>query len=106
MCGASRGEVWRVGRDPRLRHTKTGVLIAKFPLAEHVSSPEGGEEVTNWHTVVAFKALAQKVSEEIKKGDAVKVVGYLSERVYAGKSRTEINAVVVKPETAPTPPEG
>ncbi len=87
----------RVGRDPRARETTRGVLIVKFPLAEH---PDGHEDETTWHTIVSFKKRAQKVIETVHKGDQVKVIGYLSERAYNGKTIKEINAVVVKPPKA------
>ncbi len=65
----------RVGRDPLLRETTGGTLIAKFPLAEH---PDGRE------------------------GDQVKVIGYRNDRKYNGKMHQKINAVVVKPPKAST----
>lgn len=91
----------RVGRDPRLRETAKGVKIAKFPLAEH---PEGDDGPTRWHTIVAFKELAQKVSETVKKGDELKVIGYRNEHEYNGKTYPEINAVVVR-TPKPQPPQ-
>lgn len=92
----------RVGRDPRLNETAKGTLIAKFPLAEH---PEGNEGETVWHTIVAFKDLARKVSETVHKGDEVKVIGYRQEREHNGKTQTEINAVAIRHPKPPTPPE-
>ncbi len=85
----------RAGREPKIQETAKGTKIAKFPLAEH---PEGDEGPTKWHTIVAFKDLAQKVSDTVKKGDEVKVIGYRNEREYNGKTIQEINAVVVKPK--------
>ncbi len=90
----------RVGRDPRVRETAKGVKIAKFPLAEH---PDGQEGETVWYTIVAFKDLAQKVSETVRKGDQVKVIGYLNAHEHNDKSYPEINAVVVKPPKPQTP---
>jgi len=84
----------RVGKTPELKQTAKGVAITKFPLAEH---PDGKEGETVWHTIVSFKELAKNVSETVKKGDQVKVIGYRSQREYNGKTTAEINAVVVKP---------
>jgi hypothetical protein len=88
----------RVGRDPRVRETAKGTLIAKFPLAEH---PEGDENTTQWHTIVAFKERAAFVRDNVKKGQEVKVIGYTNDHEHDGKTYQEINAVVVKP---PKPP--
>jgi hypothetical protein len=84
--------VGRAGRDPRVAETKTGVLVAKFPLAEKA------EERTLWHNVVAFRDRAQEVSEKVKKGDEIKVVGFRHTRKdNRGKDITEIYAASVKP---------
>jgi len=91
----------RVGRTPELKQTAKGVPITKFPLAEH---PDGKEGETVWHTIVSFKTLAQKVSETVKKGDEVKVIGYRQERSYNNKTSVEINAVVVKPSKSASEP--
>jgi hypothetical protein len=91
--------VGRAGRDPRVNKTKSGVLIAKFPLAEHVKDDEGNEN-TNWHNVVAFRERAQAVSETVKKGETYRVVGYVHEKEKPdGKIEREIVAVSVKPPT-------
>lgn len=82
----------RAGREPRLAETKTGIPVAKFPLAEKV------EEGTIWHNVVAFKSRAHEVSETVKKGQEYKVVGYRHTRKDGrGKDITEIYAASVKP---------
>jgi single-stranded DNA-binding protein len=84
----------RVGRDPRVRETTQGTLIAKFPLAEH---PEGLTGPTVWHTIVAFKERATFVRDNVRKGQEVKVIGYVNDHDHNGKTYQEINAVVVKP---------
>ncbi len=84
----------RVGRDPRIRETAKGNLVAKFPIAEH---PNGQDGETVWHTIVAFKQVAQNVSETVHKGDQVKVIGYVNAHEHDGKNYREINAVVIKP---------
>lgn len=91
----------RVGRDPILRESAKGVKIAMFPLAEH---PDGDENETRWHTIVAFKERAEKVIDSVHKGDRVKVIGYVNEREHNGKTIQEINAVVVKPPKPHDPP--
>lgn len=89
--------VGRAGNNPRVRTTKGGTLIAKFPLAVH-ETPEGetDEEITNWFTVVAFRAMAERVSELVKRGEQYQVVGYLQNREYRGKTYEEVNAVAVR----------
>lgn len=83
----------RVGRDPRTHETKTGTLIAKFPLAEH---PDGDETQTIWHTIVSFRDQAAFVRDNVHKGQSLKVIGYRNEREYNGKTYEEINAVAIR----------
>jgi hypothetical protein len=87
----------RAGRDPRVRTTGGGTLIAKFPLAVH-ETPEGDtdEEITNWFTVVAFRAMAERVQQLVKMGEQYHVVGYKQNREYRGRTFEEVNAVVVR----------
>lgn len=89
----------RLGTDPRCRTTPKPkeVLVCSFPVAEK----REGTETPNWLTVVAFKALAAKVQETLKKGMVVDVVGYEHEKTRKAKDGTlrqhkEIYAVAIR----------
>lgn len=87
----------RLGRPPSFRTTRNGKLIASFPLA--VRDDEGN---TTWHTVLAFGERAEKLRDQLAKGQHVDVIGYRHEREVRNKrggSRTieEIYATVIKP---------
>ncbi|TAK28806.1 MAG: single-stranded DNA-binding protein [Chloroflexota bacterium] len=87
----------RVGATPAYRTTPKGLLVARFPLAVHHHE----EQKTSWHTVLAFGERAKKLQDNLKKGDAIEVIGYLHTRqmrTREGKNRMvqEIYAVVVK----------
>lgn len=95
----------RLGRVPHFRETPRGKTLARFPVAEH-SKDDAGEDVTNWHLVVAFNALADSLkaqveAEELKQGDEIRVIGYEHQRMVPDgrggmKQQDEIFAAVVK----------
>jgi hypothetical protein len=70
----------RVGREPTIKHIKTGVM-AKFPVAEH--HPDGS---TTWRTIVALGAKAQALQGTLMKGEQITVAGYPHEREISGKA--------------------
>lgn len=88
----------RLGRDPRCRTTPRQIRVCTFPVAEKREATE----TPTWLTVVAFKALAEKVEATLKKGMFVDGVGYQHERGHKDRdgvtrTETEIYAVVVTP---------
>jgi single-stranded DNA-binding protein len=73
------------------------VPIAKFPLGAHL---EGDR--TEWHTVKAWRALAE-TARELKKGQLANVNGYVDYEIRRsgdGKSRREriIRAAAIVPK--------
>lgn len=87
----------RVGRDPFVRRTPRGTLLARFPLAVQ----EEGQEKTIWHQILSFGERAARVQETVKQGQKVTVVGYPHQREVPQKDGSvkiveEIYAVVVK----------
>lgn len=86
----------RLGRVPSFRTTRSGTLIASFPLAVR---DDAGE--TTWHTVLAFGERAEQLREGLAKGQHLEVIGYLHQRertTRSGETRTidEIYATVVR----------
>ncbi|MFD8750192.1 single-stranded DNA-binding protein [Kitasatospora sp. NPDC059577] len=78
----------RLGRNPTIRETRGGKLVAKFPLALH-----NEDGTTTWRDVLAFNERAAALQKRIEAGELVKgrevdVVGYLHEREYKGRDGT------------------
>ncbi len=97
----------RVGRDPFVRRTPRGTLLARFPLAVQ----EEGQEQPTWHQILSFGARATRVQESVTKGQKVTVVGYPHQREIRQKDGSvriveEIYAVVVKPSKPNQTPAG
>lgn len=74
----------RLGHDPDVKQAGQ-TKVAAFRLA--TSSKVKGEEVTEWHRVIAYGALAERAEKWLKKGREVWIEGSLRTRQYEPKSR-------------------
>lgn len=74
-----------IARDPVVRSTKTGRAVATFTVASsriYVSQNGEQKEQTAWINVVAWGAIAERVSNFCKKGTFVYIHGSLNTRSY------------------------
>lgn len=72
--------VGNVGRDPELRETPAGTMVANLSLATNhrtAASSEEERERTDWHRLTLWNRLAVFAEEYVKKGDRVYVEGRL-----------------------------
>jgi single-strand DNA-binding protein len=89
-----------VGKDPEIRSTGGGTMVANFGLAtsERYKDQQGSwQERTEWHNVVSYGKLAEIVRDYVKKGSKLFVEGRLQTRNWDDKDhpgrkvyRTEI----------------
>jgi len=89
-----------VGKDPEIRSTAGGTMVAQFGLAtsERAKDPQGNwTDKTEWHNIVAYGKLAEIIRDYVKKGSKLYVEGRLQTRnwddkEHAGRKvyRTEI----------------
>lgn len=72
--------------DPEIRFTQQGKAVASFTVAEnHSKKSPGGEWVDDgatFYKVTAWDALAENVTERIRKGSKVTVVGSIRNKPY------------------------
>ncbi|MGA9116608.1 MAG: single-stranded DNA-binding protein [Bacteroidota bacterium] len=81
--------IGNLGKDPELRYTSSGVAVATFTLATNESwkDQEGNmQERTEWHTIVAWRRLAEICGEWLKKGKKVYIEGRLQTRSFDDKN--------------------
>jgi single-strand DNA-binding protein len=78
-----------VGKDPDIRKTQDGKLIASFSLAtsESWKDKSSGErkQNTEWHRIVIFGQLAEIVEKYVKKGSKLYLEGSLKTREWTDK---------------------
>jgi single-strand DNA-binding protein len=90
--------IGNVGTEPVLRSTPSGVPITFFRLAtsEFYRDKDGKpSERTDWHTIVAWRGLAEITTKIIKKGSRVFVEGSLHSRDITEKNGTRKQVVEV-----------
>jgi single-strand DNA-binding protein len=73
--------IGRLGQDPELKYTQSGVAVAKFSLAtnQQWKDQDGNtQDRTEWHNIVAWRRLAEICAEYLKKGSKVYLEGNLN----------------------------
>jgi single-strand DNA-binding protein len=84
--------VGRVGKDPEVTvMPKSGQQLAKFSVATNEgffdkNSNAWKDLPTEWHNIVAWRALAQKVEKSVGKGDMVLIEGSIHTRKWQDKN--------------------
>ena len=85
--------VGRLGRDPELKYTASGVPFCRFSMATDDSwnDKNSGErqERTEWHNIVAWDRLAEICNQYLTKGRQVYIEGSLQTRKYQDNSGAE-----------------
>ena len=88
-----------VGKDPEIRSTAGGTIVANFTLAtsDRQKDAQGNwQDRTEWHNLVAFTRTAEIVRDYVKKGSKLYVEGKIQTRSWDDKEsgakryRTEI----------------
>lgn len=73
--------VGRLGRDPEIRYTPSGIAVANFTIAtsEEWKDKNTGEkqERTEWHKIEAWRRLGEICGEYLHKGKQVYIEGRL-----------------------------
>ena len=75
--------IGRLGQDPELRSTNSGMLIANFSLA--TTSMIQGKEVIQWHRLVAFPPISETIQKYVVKGSRLYVSGPIEYRDWEDK---------------------
>lgn len=76
--------VGNVGRDAELKYTPQGIAVADFSIAvsKRTGKGEQRQEETTWFKVTLWRERAENLSQYIKKGKRVMVVGEVKARAY------------------------
>lgn len=80
--------VGNVGRDAELSYTPQGIAVAKFSVAvsKITGKGENRQERTTWFRVTIWRERAESLSQYIKKGKKIMVVGEIDASAYTNKN--------------------
>lgn len=77
--------IGNVGKDPEVNFTPSGVKVTQFRLAtsETWKDKDGVvQEHTDWHTIIAWRGLADIVEKLIKRGSRIYIEGKIQSRTF------------------------
>lgn len=81
-----------VGKDPEIRATGSGAIVATFSLAttDRTKDQSGNwTDRTEWHNLVAFQRTAEIVRDYVKKGSKLYIEGKIQTRSWDDKTTGE-----------------
>ena len=88
-----------MGKDPEIRSTNGGSIVASFSLATADRQKDGQgnwQDKTEWHNLVAFNRTAEIIRDYVRKGSQLLIEGKIQTRTWDDresgqkKYRTEI----------------
>ncbi len=81
-----------VGKDPEIRSTNSGTIVATFSLAtadRQKDSSGNWTDRTEWHHLVAFNRTAEVIRDYVKKGTQLFIEGKIQTRSWDDKATGE-----------------
>lgn len=81
--------IGNVAKDPELKFTPSGIPVTSFRLATTESWKEKDgtlQEHTDWHSIVAWRGLAEIITKLVRKGSKIYVEGRLQSRSFEDKN--------------------
>ena len=90
--------IGNVGRDPELKYTPSGIPVTSFRLATSETWKDRDgilQEHTDWHTVVAWRGLAEVINKLVRKGSRVYIEGRIQTRTFDDKTGNRRHVVEV-----------
>lgn len=94
--------VGNVGKDPEIRHLQGGASVATITLAtsERYKDRNGeSREQTEWHTVIAWRQLADLAENYIRKGTQLYVEGRIRTRSWDDQNGQKRYATEIQADT-------
>jgi len=88
--------IGRMGNDPELKYTPSGVAVATFRLAvDRPFKSQSGERETDWIDVVTWRQSAEFAANYLSKGRLVAVQGRIQTRTWVAQDGTKRKAFEV-----------
>lgn len=83
--------IGNLGQDPEVKRLENGTAVARFSLATNESFKKDDEwqTLTEWHSIVAWRHLAERCESGLTKGVMVYVEGKLTHRTWEDENGTK-----------------
>lgn len=95
MAGVNKAIILgRLGRDPEMTYTQSGMAICKFSLATSRKMKDG-QEVTQWHRCTAFNKTGELISQYVNKGNQLYVEGEITYSQYEKDGVTRYSTDII-----------
>lgn len=81
--------IGNLGNEPEVKTLEGSVKVARFSLAttESYKNKEGDTITeTEWHTIIAWRSLAEVVEKYLSKGSTIYIEGKIKTRSYEDKA--------------------
>ncbi|MEN6618589.1 MAG: single-stranded DNA-binding protein [Rikenellaceae bacterium] len=94
--------IGNVGKEPEIRHLENDSMVASFTLAttERYKDKNGEwQEQTEWHNIVCWRALAERVEKYVKKGSQLFVEGKIRTNNWVDKDGQKRYSVEILADT-------
>jgi single-strand DNA-binding protein len=84
-----------LGRDPETKYFDSGTVVAKFSIAVNRPKKNGVEQDPDWFDCEAWGKTAEFVTNYIKKGNRVSIVGKLRQEKWEDRTTGDKRSKVV-----------
>ena len=94
--------IGRLGKDPDMRYTPTGVPVCKFSVAtdKHWTNDQGQrQEETTWHNVTVWRKQAETCAQYLTKGSLVLIIGSVKANGYTNRDGVAAASLEITAET-------
>ena len=87
-----------VGRDPELKQTAVGTLVANLSLAtseRRKDSSGNWKDETTWHNLIAFGRTAEVIRDYVTKGSSLHIEGRIQTRSWESDGKKQYRTEIV-----------
>lgn len=86
-----------VKKEPQIRYFSDANIKAYFPLLtfDLYKNSQESKRIPEYHNIIAWKKLAQKIENEIKEGQFIEVVGRIKTHSYEKNGEQKLSVQIV-----------
>jgi single-strand DNA-binding protein len=87
----------KIGRDPEIKQTNSGLAICNFSLAtsESVKKGDKWEKETEWHNVVVFGGRGEYIYNNAAKGSGIVLTGRIKTETWEKNGEKKSKVVII-----------